>query len=169
MEEFRENFRLPFSGFYAEFLPEATEEGLEALYERFFAGLQVEIELLPGAREMLEWCKESGKRIFLLSSIKEDHFRAQAGRLGIEGFFEVPYVQVADKREKIRRILGERGLVAGETAFVGDMVHDVETARYGGVLSIAMLTGYDSSSKLVEAGADIVARDLPALMKLLAE
>ena len=39
LEEFREHFRLPFSGFYADLLPDATAEGLEALYERFFLGL----------------------------------------------------------------------------------------------------------------------------------
>lgn len=167
LEEFREHFRLPFSGFYAEFLPEATEEGLEALYERFFAGLQGEIALLPGAREMLEWCRREGKRVFLLSSIKESHFRAQSERLQIGGFFEYPYVQVADKREKIRGILSERSLEAEETVFVGDMVHDVETARYGRVLSVALLTGYDSGEKLVRARPDIIAQDLPALLKLM--
>ena len=36
LEEFRAHFRLPFSEFYAELLPEATLEGLEPLYERFF-------------------------------------------------------------------------------------------------------------------------------------
>ncbi|MCS7009680.1 MAG: HAD family hydrolase, partial [Chthoniobacterales bacterium] len=49
LDEFRQHFRLPFSGFYAELLPEATEEGLEALYERFFAGLIDDVKLLPGA------------------------------------------------------------------------------------------------------------------------
>lgn len=116
---------------------------------------------------MLEWCRREGKRVFLLSSIKESHFRAQSERLQIGGFFEYPYVQVADKREKIRGILSERSLEAEETVFVGDMVHDVETARYGRVLSVALLTGYDSGEKLVRARPDIIAQDLPALLKLM--
>jgi phosphoglycolate phosphatase-like HAD superfamily hydrolase len=101
LEEFREHFRLPFSGFYADLLPEATAEGLEELYERFFHGFNDSIELLPGAREFLEFCQGTGRRSFLLSSIKTSHFDVQAGRLGVGHFFEVAYTQVMDKRGEI--------------------------------------------------------------------
>lgn len=168
LEDFRRHFRLPFAGFYAEFLPEATEEGLEALYERFFHGLNAEVELLPGARRMLEFCQERGYRTFLLSTIKASHFELQAGRLGVKEFFEKTFVQINDKREVIRRILEEERLDPVETAFVGDMVHDIETARYGGVTSVALLTGFDSWEKLAPARPDVVAQDLSTLLRLLA-
>ena len=167
LEEFRKHFRLPFSGFYAELLPEATEEGLEALYERFFAGLQDDVSLLPGAIEILEWCQTTGKRVFLLSTIKADHFEVQAKNLGVRSLFEHPYVAIQDKREKIRSLLRENGLAPEETAFVGDMVHDIETARHGGILSIAVLTGFDSIEKLLPAKPDIIVQDLTKLLPLL--
>ena len=167
LEEFRHHFRLPFSGFYAELLPEATEEGLEALYERFFAGLQDHVMLLPGAVEILNWCRSSSRRTFLLSSIKGDHFETQAMRLGVRDLFEVAYVAVADKREKIRRLLADHALNPQETAFIGDMVHDVETARYGGITSIAVLTGFDPIEKLLPTKPDIIAQSLPHLLQIL--
>ena len=168
LEEFRHHFRLPFSGFYADLLPEATTEGLEALYERFFFGLQGEIPLLPGARDFLEFCRGTGRRIFLLSTIKATHFEEQAGRLGVRDFFEVAYVEIMDKREKIREILAAHALEPSETMFVGDMVHDIETARHGGVLDVAVLTGFDSMEKLLPSRPTVVVRDLAALQKLLA-
>lgn len=167
LEEFRHHFRLPFSGFYADLLPEATLEGLEPLYERFFTGLHDEVELLPGAREFIDFCHRSGRRIFLLSTIKPSHFDAQAGRLGVRDVFEHPYVGIMDKREKIREILATHELDPAETAFVGDMVHDIETARHGGVLSVAVLTGFDSLEKLAPAQPDVVVSNLPVLQKLL--
>ena len=166
-EEFRTHFRLPFSEFYAEFLPEATLEGLEPLYERFFSGLHDEVELLPGTRDFLDFCHHSGRRIFLLSTIKASHFDAQAGRLGVRNAFEHPYVAIMDKREKIREILAAHELDPAETAFVGDMVHDIETARHGGVTSIAVLTGFDSLEKIAPAQPDVIVRNLAALQKLL--
>lgn len=166
-EEFRTHFRLPFSEFYAELLPEATLDGLEALYQKFFAGLNDEVELLPGAREMLDFCRRSGRRIFLLSTIKADHFDAQAGRLGVRDAFEHPYVEIMDKREKIREILAAHDLDPADTAFVGDMVHDIDTARHGGVMSIAVLTGFDRLEKLAPANPDVIVTGLPALQKLL--
>jgi phosphoglycolate phosphatase-like HAD superfamily hydrolase len=167
LAEFRTYFRLPFSEFYAEFLPEATEEGLESLYERFFAGMHGEVSLLPGAVEMLDWCRETGHRTFLLSTIKATHFEQQAKRLGVCDAFEFPYVQVNDKREKIREILAIHNLNPAETAFVGDMVHDIETARHGGVISIALLTGFDPPEKLLPARPDMIIRDLPTLLRVL--
>jgi len=167
LEDFRRYFRLPFSGFYAEFLPEATSEGLEALYERHFLGLQDEIELLPGAREFLEFCRVSGKRTFLLSTIKLSHFEAQAARLGVLEFFEHCYVGIMDKREKIREIIRIHGLNPTETVFVGDMVHDIETARHGGILDVAVLTGFDPADKLLDAGPTMVVRDINSLALVL--
>jgi phosphoglycolate phosphatase len=166
-EEFRRHFRLPFSGFYAEFLPEASSEGLEALYERFFLGLQDDIPLLPGALEFLEYCQATGRRMFLLSTIKASHFDEQAGRLDVKRFFEHCYVEIMDKREKIREILAVHGLDPQETMFVGDMVHDIETARHGGVLDVAVLTGFDPVDKLLAAHPTVVMRDMAALRRML--
>lgn len=166
-EEFRTHFRLPFSGFYAEFLPQATAEGLEVLYEKFFANLQDEVTLLPGAREFLDHCAATGRRMFLLSTIKPSHFEVQATALGVREVFEHPYVGILDKREKIREILLERGLEARETMFVGDMVHDIETARHGGVLDVAVLTGFDSQEKLAAVKPSVMVENLAALQRLL--
>lgn len=167
IERFRQEFRLPFSEFYAEHLPEATAEGLEVLYEKFFAGLQDAVYLLPGAREFLDFCHATDRRTFLLSTIKEDHFQTQASRLGVLDDFEHAYVRVMDKREKIREILQVHGLDPAETMFVGDMVHDIETARHGGVLDVAVLTGFDPPAKLAAARPTVIVQDLPALQRLL--
>lgn len=167
LETFREKFRLPFSGFYAELLPEATEEGLDRLYERFFRHLNDEVQLLPGARELLEFCRRAGIHTALLSTIKPSHFELQARRLGVNNLFDAVYTGVRDKRERIREILATHHWRAEETAFVGDMVHDIETARHGGVLSIAVLTGFDPGSKLLSARPDILCQGLPVLLRLL--
>ncbi len=167
LEEFRRHFRLPFAGFYAEFLPEATIEGLETLYRRFFDGLQDTVTLLPGALAFLEFCRDSGRRIFLLSTIQGDHFETQATRLGVRHFFEHAYVGVMDKRERIASILQERELDPARTMFVGDMVHDIETARHGGVMSVAVLTGFDPLEKLLPSTPDVIVPDLGMLRRLM--
>ncbi len=85
---------------------------------------------------------------FLLSSIHHEHFEAQGGRLGWKHYFKQAYTQALDKRKVILHLLAEHNLNADETIFIGDMVHDIETARHAGVLSCAVLTGYDSLQKL---------------------
>lgn len=166
-DEFRHHFRLPFSGFYAELLPEASAEGLDELYEHHFAGLQDDVTLLPGALEFLNFCDQTGRRTFLLSTIQASHFETQATRLGVRDRFEHPYVGIMDKREKIREILATHELDAAETVFIGDMVHDIETARHGGILGVAVTTGFDPVSKLLSARPPVIVDNLTTLQSLL--
>jgi len=167
VEEFRQHFRLPFAGFWAEFLPEATIEGLEELYHRFFVHLQDQVDLLPGAMDFLEFCRGTNRRLFLLSTIKREHFETQSARLGVRHFFEEAVVEAYDKRERITFLLRERGMDPRNTIFIGDMVHDIETARHGGVLGVAVLTGFDSVDKLLPARPALIAENLGAIRALL--
>ncbi len=164
-EEFRRRFRLPFTEFYHEVLPGVPLEELDARFHETFVQLQHAVTPLPGAFEFLEYCRSSGRRLFLLSSIKREHWEEQSARLGVEPFFEQAYVAVMDKRAMIGRILQDHRLDPAETAFVGDMIHDVETARHGGVMSIAVLTGYDSIEKLTPSRPDMVVASLHELCR----
>ena len=166
-EEFRQKFRLPFTEFYEEHLPDIPLHELDAAFHGHFVTIQDDVTPLPGLYEFLDFCRESGRRLFLLSSMKREHYEVQSAKLGLAHYFEHPYVGVLDKRAKIGEILAMHGLDRDETAFVGDMIHDVETARHGGVMSIAVLTGYDSIEKLTPSKPDVVVSSLDALRKLL--
>jgi ADP-ribose pyrophosphatase YjhB (NUDIX family) len=104
---------------------------------------------------------------FLLSTIHQDHFEAQGGRLNVKKYFKQAYVQALDKRKVILQLLAEHDLTASETIFIGDMVHDIETARHAGVISCAVLTGYDSLEKLKSANPDLLFRNLGEVQSFL--
>jgi phosphoglycolate phosphatase-like HAD superfamily hydrolase/ADP-ribose pyrophosphatase YjhB (NUDIX family) len=165
VDDFREKFRLPFTDFYREHLPEATFDQLEAHYHTSFKLLQETIEPLPGALEILQWCRSVGMKVFLLSSIHAEHFAVQGERLGLKEYFDRAYTMVLDKRHKILELLAEYDLNPHETMFVGDMQHDVDAARKGGVLSCAVLTGYDSLAKLTASRPDLLFKDLPSVLR----
>ena len=166
-DEFRQKFRLPFTEFYEEYLPDVPLPELDAAFHGHFVTIQDDVTPLPGLYDFLEFCRASGRRLFLLSSMKREHFEVQSEKLGLAHYFEHPYVGVLDKRAKIGEILEKHGLARDETAFVGDMIHDVETARHGGVMSIAVLTGYDSIEKLTPSKPDVVVTSLDGLRRLL--
>ena len=72
-----------------------------------------------------------------------------------------------DKRKKISQILSENKLLPAETIFIGDMQHDIETAKLGGVGSCAVLTGYNKRNQLEQANPDFIANDLGHLKESL--
>jgi phosphoglycolate phosphatase-like HAD superfamily hydrolase/8-oxo-dGTP pyrophosphatase MutT (NUDIX family) len=158
--DFREKFYLPFPDFYKQYLPESALPELDHHYHTAFKLLQTGIAPLPHSLEFLDYLQERGLPTFLLSTIHHEHFEAQGGRLGWKKYFKQAYVQALDKRKVILHLLAEHDLDAAETIFIGDMVHDIETARHAGVMSCAVLTGYDSLTKLKAANPDLLFRNL---------
>ncbi|MEY4570094.1 MAG: hypothetical protein RLZZ398_1533 [Verrucomicrobiota bacterium] len=166
-ESFRRAFRLPYREFYAELLPDVPLEELEAHFRPAFAAAVTPVTVLPHAREKLEWCSAIGIRAFVLTSMDTLAFERQMDDFGLRHHFEATYSGVLDKREIIHRILETHGLDPTETAFVGDMTHDVETARHGGISSIAVLTGYNHAEILAAVRPDLTVPDLGVLRSLL--
>jgi phosphoglycolate phosphatase len=53
-----------------------------------------------------------------------------------------------------------------ETLFIGDMQHDIETARHGGIHSCAVLTGYNTLTQLRAAEPEIIVEHLGELRRI---
>jgi phosphoglycolate phosphatase len=167
LEQFRAEFSLPFTNFYDRHAPNVPMPQLEEWFHTEFKRAQTSVAELPHARAFLEFCRAKNFRTFLLSSIHADHFAAQCRVTGFDAFLERPYTDVWDKRKKIREILAENNLLADETLFIGDMEHDIETAKHGGVHSCAVLTGYNTLEQLRGANPDLIVEHLSELRGVL--
>ena len=167
LERFRAEFCLPFTRFYERYTPHIPMAQLEEWFHGRFRQAQESVRPLPHAREFLEFCRARQVKTFVLSTVHREHFAAQSERAGFAAFLDRPYVEIWDKRKKIHELLAENGLVAGETIFIGDMEHDIETARHGGIGSCAVLTGYNSYDQLRAAGPDLVVEHLGELREVL--
>ncbi|MGB1130544.1 MAG: HAD hydrolase-like protein [Haloferula sp.] len=166
-EEFRRRFRLPYREFYEEVLPEVPLEELEDHFRKGFAESEGKVTPLPHSREKLEWCRDHGIRAFVLTSMDAPSFYSQLKDFGFEEFFEETYAGVLDKRELILSLVSDHGLDPGETAFVGDMTHDIDTAHHAGLTSVAVLSGYTHAGPLSEARPHITVQDLEGLRRVM--
>src|SRR5580765_1595829 len=131
LEQFRAEFCLPFTIFYDRHLPHIPLSQLETWFHTRFKQVQDSVGELPHAREFLEFCRARKMRTFLLSTVHRDHFAGQDAAVGFGKFLDKLYIEVWDKRKKIHDILAENNLAPDETLFIGDMQHDIETARHG--------------------------------------
>ena len=166
-EAFRRDFRLPYPEFYEEFLPEISLASLEVLFRNAFLEAESLVVPLEPTRAFLEDAAEKGIRLFVLSSMNEEALLRQAEDFGLTSFFEAIYAGVLDKREKMGEVMKKYRLQGEETAYVGDMVHDIDAARVGGVVSLALLSGYDPLERLAAAKPDAIFADVGHISKLL--
>ncbi len=167
LEQFRAEFCLPFTIFYDRHTPHVPLPQLENWFHSRFRQVQDSVCALPHAREFLEFCRAAKLRTFLLSTVHREHFEVQSAATGFGPFLDKPYVNVWDKREKIHEILEENRLAPDETLFIGDMQHDIETARHGGIHSCAVLTGYNTLEQLRAAKPDLIVEHLRELREVL--
>jgi phosphoglycolate phosphatase len=167
LAKFRAEFALPFTKFYDRHTPDVPMPQLEEWFHASFKDAQESVRELPHAREFLKYCRSQKLRTFLLSTVHGDYFAAQCRVTGFDAFLDKPYTGVWDKRKKIHDILAENRLNPDETLFIGDMEHDIETAKHGGIHSCAVLTGYNTLDQLRAAGPDLIVEHLGELRGLL--
>ena len=53
--------------------------------------------------------------------------------------------------------------------FIGDMEHDIETARHGGIHSCAVLTGYNTLDQLRRANPDLIVEHMGELRDIMTQ
>jgi phosphoglycolate phosphatase-like HAD superfamily hydrolase/ADP-ribose pyrophosphatase YjhB (NUDIX family) len=167
LAEFRAEFELPFTKFYNRHTPHIPMAQIEGWFHAAYRRSQASVVALPHAREFLEFCRAKKMRTLLLSTVQGDYFKTQSSVTGFGVFLDRPYTGVRDKREKIHEILRENHLQPDETLFIGDMEHDIATARHGGIHSCAVLTGYNTLEQLRVAQPDLIVENLGELKRVL--
>ncbi len=167
VERFRSEFCLPYTTFYARYVSHIPPAQLEDWFRIHFEEAQELITELPHARNFLAVCRNRGLRTFVLSAVFRDHYEAQSARMGFRELIDHPYVEVRDKRLMIGELVRAHRLQREETLFVGDMQHDIETARDGQVFSCAVLTGYNRLDQLQASEPDLIVENLDELRAIL--
>jgi len=168
-DEFRENFCLPYEEFYKVYLPGINMEEIEAHFRKGFSVSKVPVTILPHTLEFLYFLVDSGADLYVLTSMCEKAFAEQLVDLGLKDYFTATYAGVLDKRKVIGEILETHEMEKSDTVFVGDMIHDVDTAHHGGIMSIGVLTGYNRAPVLAASEPTMMVKDLSVLEDMLSD
>lgn len=166
-EAFRAEFQLPYPDYYAAKTPEAKLEDLENFYRYAFDASQLQVTEIPHARAFLEFCRQQGIRCFALTSMDPKAFDIQSRHLGLHEYFEHIHSGIHNKEHYIPKVMRLHNLKPQETAFIGDMQHDINAAHCVGITGIGVLTGYNNAEQLSHAAPDFTVPDLSYLQRLM--
>ena len=174
LERYRELIDVPIIRFY-ERVMDVSGETMETLAEKFNAYYE---EFLPECpvrsetRSLLFKLSKLGVRQYVFSSSEKGIIESGIERYGLGGIFSevlgASDRRVESKVERTAAFFARERLKASESVFIGDMVHDAETARAVGADCILIGGGHQSIRALAKSGA-MVAADTASLAKLLAE
>ncbi|HYI99104.1 MAG TPA: HAD family hydrolase [Thermoleophilaceae bacterium] len=125
-----------------------------------YAELIGEIELLPGARELMLALKERGHAVVLASSAKADEVDVYLDRLDardvVDDWTTSADVEATKPEPDLVLAALEKAGGDAEAILIGDSVWDCRAAERAGIRSIGVLTGGFSEAELREAGASAV-------------
>ena len=167
LSEFRMEFCLPIRKFYEGRVTHVPQAELERIFLAEYPRHHAEISLLPHTLDFLRYCERWQMGVYIASTVDAHTYETQMMRFGIWRFITKPYIGIEDKTSKIHHILDENGLDRDETMFVGDMEHDIEAGKAGGIHTCAVLTGYNPVDKLRAMKPDLICQDLGELQQIL--
>ena len=173
-DEWRALIGRPLADSFREFVPEEPEvERLIGRYREY----QLEhhdrlVRAYDGVVEAIRGFAAAGHPMALVTS-KADWLAARAlAHVGLDA--AIPVVVGCDSctrhkphPEPVERALALLGVLPGDSIFVGDSPHDIESGRAAGVFTVGVTWGATAPAEMARAGADEVVHDVQALHQVI--
>ena len=152
--------------------PERAKEAVQVLRPIFEQEMLNGLTLLPGAKEILHWCKANKVKAAVLTNKHGPHARIACKHLGISNDLE--FVIGADdtqwKKPDVsltNYTLEKIGYNATETLYIGDSPYDYKTAQNASMKCLLVSTGTHPMHELCKLSSSLeVKADLKLLIPL---
>jgi HAD superfamily hydrolase (TIGR01509 family) len=147
---------------------EEKGDDIRAAEKALYMALIVEVEPLPGARDLIVDLKKRGHALVLASSAKQkevDHYLdlLDAHELADGWTSSADVESTKPDPDLVQTALEKAG--GGEAVMVGDSTWDCEAAKRAGIETVAVLTGGFSEAELEDAGAVAVYQSIDELRR----
>ncbi len=166
LEEYRREFILPYMEFYKKFKVNVDKEEVDRLFFKEI-NLVEEPEPFPEVKKLLEFLNNKDIRIAVLSSHPQEKLEKEIKDYGFQKIFISINGSVHDKVKIITKVIKRDCFNPKETAYVGDMIHDIEAGKKARVKTIAVCWGYQDKAKLKSVNPDYIAENFGELKDIL--
>ncbi len=152
--------------------PDRVEEALPIYCAHWDATMLDDVELLPGARDLILALRAAGARCAVFTNKRGDSSRLLCDHLkltphlaGIFGAHDTPWLK--PDPQFARHALEQLKATAATTCLIGDSTYDFEAARNAGLEFHGVTTGTHTAEQLRSAGAVNIHPSLGALAPVL--
>lgn len=165
-EKFRKEFEQPYMNFYGKYGITASKEIIDGVYSEAIHSVEPP-KPFQGIAEFLELCKKKNIKMAVISSHPQDKIEKEIRDTGLDKYFIVVKGGIHDKTDVLLETIKDCGFNKKETAYVGDMTHDIEAGKKAGVFTVAVSYGYRPKEKLLAANPDKIIEKVEQLKSIL--
>ena len=161
LEYYRDNVDTPIVNFYSKIfdLNRHDMEMLDDEWDVLYNHLSDKIELHADVEEMLSAFANNNLNQIILSAFKTNEITKYARKFSIENYFDdilgTQNIVMESKTIRGRRYMQKHGFAPKQTLYIGDTVHDYNTARDLGVDCILFSGGQQSPKLLKQCGVPV--------------
>ena len=161
LEYYRDNVDTPIVNFYSKIF-DFNRHNMEMLDDEWgvlYNKLSEKIDLHTGVEEILRLFADKNINQIILSAFKTNEITKYARKFSIEHYFDdilgTQNIVMESKTVRGRRYMQEHGFALEQTLYIGDTVHDYDTARGLGVDCILFSGGQQSPKLLKQCGVPV--------------
>ncbi|NCB34161.1 MAG: hypothetical protein EOM64_09865, partial [Erysipelotrichia bacterium] len=168
MKQYRDWFCFPVIDYYYKlgytFDKGETYDDISVEFNQLYDKRFSEVSLMPGFREKIRESIKKGYQNIILSASEQDHLTRQCQYLKIDDFFQeiigTSNLLAAGKTDRARRWMNQSDVTAEECFYIGDTVHDKETADVLGIKNYILVACGHQSLEVLKKASDSVAASL---------
>lgn len=163
VDRYREIFCFPIMEYYRrvgfDFNIHPFEE-LAELYIKLYTPMQQNARLFADTETVLSKINALGAIQTVISACEKNRLSQQINQFGIMDYFSdavgIDDNYAAGKSELARQWMRENAIDPDDAVFIGDTVHDFETAQAVGCSSILVAGGHQNTDRLKKTGVEVV-------------
>ncbi len=138
----RKNYKPDYMDFYKKLGINASRKEMNRLYKEEFLRSKIKPKMLAHAKEILEWLNSNDKKIFVVSTHPMELLKKESEDYGLSHLIEKFYADSIKKEDDIDEIIKSCNCDRKKVIFVGDTFVDIDAGKAAGVITVAVLTGY---------------------------
>lgn len=161
LEYYRDNVDTPIVNFYSKIfdLKKHSMEMLDNEWCVLYNELSYKIGLHNGVENILDIFKNQNCKQVVLSAFRTDAILKYADKFGVEHYFEnilgTDNIVMESKTLRGKKYMQENSFAPENTLYIGDTVHDYETAAALGTDCVLLSCGQQSPKLLHQCGATV--------------
>ncbi len=161
LEYYRDNVDTPIVNFYSKIF-DLNKEDMNTLDKEWcvlYNQLSSNIRLHNSVEDLLSLFKAENCHQAVLSAFRTEEITKHAQKFSIDHYFQcilgTQNIVMESKTMRGRKYMQENGLDPKETLYIGDTVHDCDTAVGLGVDCVLMSNGQQSEKLLIRCGVPV--------------
>ena len=152
---YKKEFVIPVDKFYSKYCPNVSISKIDEYFFKTYISCRSEFKLFEGIPKLIQTLN-TNNTLYILSTLDSELLNLLSVETGIFSWFKKIIGNAFNKTEALENLLNDEGLIPSETIFIGDMPHDIESAKKLKVQSGAITYGYSNSNTIISTKPDYI-------------